>query len=67
MAMTQAEYIAILLDDCGFETAAQRKDYLRIRYGVDFSDELSPSQAHTVIEDLKARKKRHAPEPEEAA
>ena len=54
--MTQEEYISILFNDCGF-TGAQRRDFLALRYGGRrYADELTPSERHALIEDLKARK-----------
>jgi hypothetical protein len=54
--MSQEEYIAILFADCGYETSAQRKAWLTLRFGWGFADELSPSQKHSAIEQLKTEK-----------
>lgn len=54
--MTQAEYIAILFVDYGFDTAKRRKDFLQTRFGVSFPDELTKEQASSVIEQLICRR-----------
>ena len=54
--MTQIEYIAIPFDDCGF-VAAQRRDFLALRFGGRrYTDELTPAERSSLIEDLKSRK-----------
>lgn len=52
-AVTQEEYIAILFADNGYDTAAQRKAWLRKRFHVDFPDELDSRQKSLVITELK--------------
>ena len=55
--MTQAEYFALLLFDCGYATSAQRKGWLKKRFGVEFPDELLATQSSIAIgmlEDEKA-------------
>lgn len=54
--MTQTEYIAILFEDCGYDTAAQRKGWLRRRFEVNFADELDSRQRSMAIEELKEEK-----------
>lgn len=54
--MTQVEYIAVLFADCGYDTAAQRKGWLRLRFHADFPDELTVSQRSRAIEMLKQEK-----------
>lgn len=54
--MTQQEYIDILFDDLGFNLT-QRKDFLWLRYGVKYSDELDTRAKSLLIDDLKSRKK----------
>jgi hypothetical protein len=54
--MTQTEYIAILFNDCGYDTAAQRKGWLQKRFGVSFADELDSRQRSIAIESLKDEK-----------
>lgn len=54
--MNQQEYIAILFQDCGYETTAQRKAWLKLRFDWEFADELSPSQKNLAIELLKDEK-----------
>lgn len=51
----QVSYIAILFDNCYFNTA-QKRDYLGTRYNVKSSDELTTKQASLVIADLICRK-----------
>ena len=62
--MTQDEYLAILFDDNGF-TSAQRRDFLGLRFGRRYVDELTASEKHALIEDLKARKVQPLPEDKE--
>lgn len=56
--MTQVEYIAILFNDCGYDTAAQRKGWLQKRFEVNFADELDSRQRSLAIEQLKEEKAR---------
>lgn len=54
--MTQVEYVAILFDDVGF-TGQQRRDFLAARFnGRRYADELSKSELHNLIDELKERK-----------
>lgn len=62
--MTQEEYIVVLLDDYGYDTAKQRKDWLQLRFGKDFAAELSVAQRLQAIEMLKAENEPHN-EPDE--
>lgn len=54
--VTQLEYIAILFNDCGYDTASHRKGWLQRRFGVNFSDELDSRQRSLAIEELKEEK-----------
>ena len=54
--MTQVEYIAILFCDAGYDTAAQRKGWLRLRFNKDFADELTVPEASSAITQLKEEK-----------
>jgi hypothetical protein len=54
--MTQTEYIALLFTDCGYDTVAQRKGWLKRRFGVEFSDELLSNQRSMAIAELKDEK-----------
>lgn len=54
--MSQDEYIAILFADCGYDTAAQRRGWLRLRYNKSYADELTTAQKSKVIEELKGEK-----------
>lgn len=54
--MTQAEYIAILFADCGYDTASQRKGWLQKRFGKSFADELDSHERSLAIEALKDEK-----------
>ena len=56
--MSKSEYLEILFNDVGFNRAT-RKAWLSDRLGRDivFLDDLSPQEAHGVIEELKALKK----------
>ena len=54
--MTQAEYIALLFNDCGYDTSAQRKGWLKKRFGVEFPDELLATQRSIAIGMLKDEK-----------
>ncbi len=54
--MTQEEFIAILFTDNGYNTAAQRKGWLQLRFQVNFPDELTIAQKSRAIEMLKAEK-----------
>ncbi len=54
--MTQAEYIQILFQDCGYETAAQRRGWLQLRFGKQHADELTSGQRSAAIEYLKNEK-----------
>lgn len=54
--MTQAEYIAILFNDLGYDTAAQRKGWLQRRFGKSFTDELDSGERSRAIEELKEEK-----------
>ncbi len=54
--ITQEEFIAILFSDTGYNTAAQRKGWLQLRFQVNFPDELTIAQKSRAIEMLKAEK-----------
>jgi hypothetical protein len=54
--MNQQEYIAILFADCGYETAAQRKAWMNLRFNRDFPDELTWRQRSEAITALKQEK-----------
>lgn len=54
--MSQDEYIAILFNDCGYDTAAQRKGWLQKRFHVNFPDELDSHEKSLAIEELKVEK-----------
>lgn len=54
--MTQEEFIAILLGDCGYDTVAQRKGWLQLRFQVNFLDELTIAQKSKAIDFLRAEK-----------
>lgn len=54
--ITQGEFIAILFQDCGYTTAAQRKGWLQLRFQVNFADELTIGQKSKAIEALKEEK-----------
>lgn len=54
--MSQEEYIAILFNDCGYDTAAQRKGWLQKRFEVNFADELTARERSMAIEQLKEEK-----------
>lgn len=54
--MTQQEYIAILFDDTGVNTAAKRKAWLTKRMLPTETDKLSKQQASSVITQLKQTK-----------
>ena len=57
--MTQDEYIAILWNDCGFDTLSQRRAFLQREFGaryvlpLSYADELNPSDKSRLIEILK--------------
>jgi hypothetical protein len=54
----QQEYIAILLNDCGFSTVQQRNSFLSSELGreIKFLDELLITEASQVITELRERK-----------
>jgi hypothetical protein len=54
--VTQEKYIAILFADCGYETAAQRKGWMQLRFEKNYADELTSRQRHEAIEALKQEK-----------
>ncbi len=54
--MSQEEYLAILFNDCGYDTAAQRKGWLQLRYQKNFPDELTVAQKSDAIDQLKYEK-----------
>lgn len=54
--MSQEEYIAILFADCGYDTASQRKGWLKKRFGVEYADELNSSEKSLAIGELKDEK-----------
>ena len=60
--MTQIDYAAILLSDCGFVTLKQRNAYLTRECGrkVKYLDELDKKELSTLIDILKVRKARMA-------
>ena len=53
--MTQVEYLAILFDDCGY-SATQRRGWLDLRFGAQFTDELTRWQCSQAIAMLKDEK-----------
>lgn len=54
--MSQEDYIAILFADCGYETSAQRRGWLQIRFGKQYADELTGADKSRCIDLLKAEK-----------
>lgn len=55
--MTQAEYIAILFTDCGYDTHSQRRGWIDSRFhGVRYADELTAEERSRAIEMLKNEK-----------
>lgn len=54
--MTQEEYLAILFADCGYNTSAHRRGWLKLRFGKQYSDELTTEQKSKAIEALKQEK-----------
>ncbi len=54
--ISQEEFIAILFADCGYDTAAQRKGWLQLRYQKNFPDELTVAQKSDAIDQLKSEK-----------
>lgn len=54
--MSQVEYIAILFADCGYDTAAKRKDWIYNRFMKHHTDELNSREASTAIAALKEEK-----------
>jgi hypothetical protein len=54
--ISQDEFIAILFGDCGYDTVAQRKGWLKIRFGKSYSDELTRAEKSQAIDMLKAEK-----------
>lgn len=53
--MSQEEYIAILFNDLGFDSAARRV-WLKLEFGHSYPDELNAQTKHQVIERLKLMK-----------
>lgn len=54
--MTQDEYIAILFQDCGYDTVSQRKGWLQKRFEKSFVDELTLNEKSIAITTLKDEK-----------
>jgi hypothetical protein len=55
--MTQAEFLAILFVDCGYDTSAQRRGWIQLRFpGKSYADELTVAEASRAIDLLKAEK-----------
>lgn len=54
--MTQTEYIALLFNDCGYDTVAQRKAWLQKRFGKSFADELGSRERSLAMTELKDQK-----------
>jgi hypothetical protein len=54
--VSQLEYIAILFADLGYDTSAQRRGWLQLRFGVSYPDDLTFHQRSKVIDSLKAEK-----------
>lgn len=51
----QIEYLEILLNDCGYDTRAQRNGFLSDRAGreIKFLDEITKAEASAMISELK--------------
>lgn len=63
--MNQDEYIAILFNDCGFDTAKQRTEWMSREFGreIKYSDELYPFEKSLTInalKDIKSGQQDHA-------
>lgn len=54
----QLNYLAILLNDCGFGTQAKRNDFISLRLSreIDGMSDISKEEASKLITELKARK-----------
>lgn len=50
--LKQREYLDILLNDCGF-IGPYRRDMIKVRFNVNFTDELTQGQASQLITELK--------------
>ncbi len=53
--ISQDEWIAILFIDTGY-TSAQRRGWLKLRFGKEYVDELTVAQKSKAIEDLRTEK-----------
>lgn len=58
--MTQDEYIAILLADCGYSSVSQRKGWIELRFGKKYADELTKAEKSRAIQLLKEEKELNA-------
>lgn len=56
--MSQEEYVSILMSDCGYQSAAQRRGWLQLRFSKSYSDELTVQELSTAIAMLKEEKGR---------
>jgi hypothetical protein len=54
--MTQVEFLALLFIDCHYDTAAQRRGWLQLRFRKSFADELTVAEASRAIDLLQAEK-----------
>lgn len=54
--MSQEEYIAILFADLGYETSAQRRGWLKLRFNQAYPDALTTEQKSQAIDMLKVEK-----------
>jgi hypothetical protein len=54
--VTQFEYIALLFDQCGYDTTKQRQGWLQKRFGKSYADELDTRERSLAITELKDEK-----------
>jgi hypothetical protein len=51
--ITMAEYAEILFRDLGYYESSQRRGWLRLRFNKAYLDELTPTEQHRAVQELR--------------
>ena len=54
--ITQSEYAEILLRDLGYHESSQRRGWFKLRFNKAYVDELTPTELHRAVQELRAEK-----------